>query len=133
MAAAALRLRSEHACFGGVQGFYAHDSVACNAEMRFAVYRPPQASAGPGGAQASASAGGAGRAFGTSMAMSAAGQLGNQSFALAFAASIRSMLEPETDRLARRIAETRQRREAFSPAEPIETQGPTYSFKRRIT
>ena len=53
--------------------------------------------------------------------------------ALAFAASIRSMLEPETSRLARQIAATRQRREAFSPAEPIETQGPTYSFKRRIT
>ncbi len=47
-----------------------------------------QASAGPGGAQASASAGGAGRAFGTSMALSAAGQMGNQSFAMAFAASM---------------------------------------------
>lgn len=53
--------------------------------------------------------------------------------ALAFAASIRSMLEPETDRLARQIAETRKRRESFSPAEPIEPQGPTYSFRRRIT
>ncbi|MGO8212094.1 relaxase/mobilization nuclease domain-containing protein [Rhizobium ruizarguesonis] len=53
--------------------------------------------------------------------------------ALAFAASIRSMLEPETDRLARQIAETRKRRESFSPAELIEPQGPTYSFRRRNT
>lgn len=53
--------------------------------------------------------------------------------ALAFGASIRSILEPETDRLKRQIAETRKRRESFSPAEPIEAQGPTYSFKRRIT
>jgi len=43
----ALRVLSEHACFGGVQGFYAHPSQACDAEMRFSVYRPPQASAGP--------------------------------------------------------------------------------------
>jgi S-formylglutathione hydrolase len=47
MAGAALRVLSEHACFGGVQGFYAHDSRACAAEMRFAVYRPPQAARGP--------------------------------------------------------------------------------------
>lgn len=53
--------------------------------------------------------------------------------ALAFAASIRSMLEPETSRLSRQIAEARNRREAFSPAEPIDPPGPTYSFKRRIT
>ncbi|MGO6935876.1 relaxase/mobilization nuclease domain-containing protein [Rhizobium ruizarguesonis] len=53
--------------------------------------------------------------------------------ALAFAASIRSMLEPETYRLARQIAETRKRRESFSPAEPIEPQCPTYSFRRSIT
>lgn len=53
--------------------------------------------------------------------------------ALAFAASIRSMLEPETDRLKRQIAETRKRRDSFSPAEPIEALGPTYSLKRRIT
>lgn len=36
-----LRLISEHACFGGVQGFYAHDSVVCGTEMRFSVFRPP--------------------------------------------------------------------------------------------
>lgn len=53
--------------------------------------------------------------------------------ALAFAASIRSMLEPETDRLKRQIVETRKRRKSFPPAEPIEAQGPIYSFKRRIT
>jgi S-formylglutathione hydrolase len=34
---------SEHACFGGVQGFYEHVSAACNGPMRFGVYRPPQA------------------------------------------------------------------------------------------
>jgi S-formylglutathione hydrolase len=33
----------EHACFGGTVGFYAHHSSTCNAEMRFAVYVPPQA------------------------------------------------------------------------------------------
>ena len=38
---------SEHACFGGVQGFYQHDSQAIGAPMRFGVYRPPQASQGP--------------------------------------------------------------------------------------
>ena len=37
-----LRLLSEHACFGGVQGFYAHDSSVCGTEMRFSVFRPPQ-------------------------------------------------------------------------------------------
>lgn len=38
-----LRLISEHACYGGVQGFYAHESSECFTEMRFSVYRPPQA------------------------------------------------------------------------------------------
>ena len=42
----ALRLVSEHACWGGSQRFYAHDSRACRTEMRFAVYLPPQARAG---------------------------------------------------------------------------------------
>ena len=36
----------EHACFGGTVGFYAHRSAACDAEMRFAVFVPPQASQG---------------------------------------------------------------------------------------
>ena len=34
---------SEHACFGGVQGFYRHDSTAIGLPMRFSVYQPPQA------------------------------------------------------------------------------------------
>lgn len=34
---------SEHACFGGVQGFYRHDSAAIGLPMRFSVYQPPQA------------------------------------------------------------------------------------------
>jgi S-formylglutathione hydrolase len=38
---------SERRCFGGVQGFYRHVSVACAGSMNFAVYRPPQAERGP--------------------------------------------------------------------------------------
>jgi S-formylglutathione hydrolase len=38
---------SEHACFGGTQGFYEHESVITGARMRFGVYRPPQALQGP--------------------------------------------------------------------------------------
>ena len=34
-------LISEHASFGGVQGFYRHDSAVIGLPMRFAVYRPP--------------------------------------------------------------------------------------------
>ncbi len=34
---------SEHTCFGGVQGYYAHDSRECATEMRFSVFQPPQA------------------------------------------------------------------------------------------
>lgn len=34
---------SEHACFGGVQGFYQHDSAVIGLPMRLGVYRPPQA------------------------------------------------------------------------------------------
>ena len=33
---------AEQRCFGGVQGFYRHLSVACGGPMRFAVYQPPQ-------------------------------------------------------------------------------------------
>lgn len=36
-------LVSENRCFGGAVGFYTHHSQACNGEMRFAVYLPPQA------------------------------------------------------------------------------------------
>ena len=38
---------AEHACFGGVQGFYRHDSATIGLPMRFGVYTPPQALAGP--------------------------------------------------------------------------------------
>ena len=40
-------LVSEHACFGGVQRFYRHDSRVIGLPMRFAVYLPPQATQGP--------------------------------------------------------------------------------------
>jgi S-formylglutathione hydrolase len=43
---AAVRIRSEHACFGGVQGFYEHDSEVIGLPMRFGVFRPPQAVSG---------------------------------------------------------------------------------------
>lgn len=38
---------SEHASFGGRVGYYEHDSSVNACRMRFAVYAPPQASAGP--------------------------------------------------------------------------------------
>ncbi|HEY4368324.1 MAG TPA: S-formylglutathione hydrolase [Steroidobacteraceae bacterium] len=38
-----LNLISEHACFGGKQRFYSHESRECRTEMRFSVYLPPQA------------------------------------------------------------------------------------------
>jgi len=41
--AAAVETLSEHACFGGVQGFYRHASDETGRPMRFGVYRPPQA------------------------------------------------------------------------------------------
>jgi len=34
---------SEHACFGGVQGFYQHDSNETGTPMKFGVFVPPQA------------------------------------------------------------------------------------------
>jgi S-formylglutathione hydrolase len=34
---------SKHACFSGTVGFYRHQSLTCNGEMKFAVYEPPQA------------------------------------------------------------------------------------------
>lgn len=39
----ALTTRSANRCFDGVQGFYSHESEACNGTMNFAVYTPPQA------------------------------------------------------------------------------------------
>ena len=38
---------SEHACFGGVQGFYRHDSVETGTPMKFGVFVPRQAKTGP--------------------------------------------------------------------------------------
>ncbi len=38
---------SEHACFGGVQGFYRHDSTVIGLPMRFGLYLPPQAQSQP--------------------------------------------------------------------------------------
>lgn len=34
---------SEHKCFGGVQGYYAHASTKIGLEMKFSVFQPPQA------------------------------------------------------------------------------------------
>jgi S-formylglutathione hydrolase len=38
---------SEHACFGGVQGFYLHESSQIGLPMKFGVFVPPQAKNGP--------------------------------------------------------------------------------------
>ena len=43
----AIETLSEHRCFEGIQGFYRHDSRTIGLPMRFSVFRPPQASAGP--------------------------------------------------------------------------------------
>jgi len=43
----ALEIVAEHACWGGVQGFYRHESRECASPMRFSVFRPPQAAGGP--------------------------------------------------------------------------------------
>jgi len=42
MPVAVIEKISEQKSFGGMQGFYRHDSVACNGPMRFTVYQPPQ-------------------------------------------------------------------------------------------
>lgn len=42
-----LELISEHACFGGVQRFYRHDSRVIGLPMRFSVFLPPQAQSRP--------------------------------------------------------------------------------------
>ncbi len=34
-------VRSEQRCWGGVQGFYEHESAACGGPMRFALFLPP--------------------------------------------------------------------------------------------
>jgi S-formylglutathione hydrolase len=41
-----LETRSSHACHGGMQQFYQHDSRAIGLPMRFAAYLPPQAAHG---------------------------------------------------------------------------------------
>jgi S-formylglutathione hydrolase len=41
-----MKLLSEHACFGGVQQFWRHDSPTIGLPMQFGVYRPPQAAHG---------------------------------------------------------------------------------------
>jgi S-formylglutathione hydrolase len=46
MSTSTLKVLSEHACFGGVQGFYEHASEATGTAMRFGVYRPPQTALG---------------------------------------------------------------------------------------
>jgi S-formylglutathione hydrolase len=43
---AELETLSEHASFGGIQGFYRHASSTIGLPMRLGVYRPPQALAG---------------------------------------------------------------------------------------
>src|SRR5450830_856816 len=43
----ALELLGEHGCFGGVQGFYRHDSKEIGLPMRFSVVVPPQTKQGP--------------------------------------------------------------------------------------
>ncbi len=37
----------EHRCFGGVQGYYRHESAETGTPMRFAVFLPPAAESGP--------------------------------------------------------------------------------------
>jgi S-formylglutathione hydrolase len=43
----AFRLLSQHACFGGTQSFYEHDSAQIGLPMRFSVYMPAQAASRP--------------------------------------------------------------------------------------
>ena len=42
-----MELISEHACFGGTQGFYRHESQLIGLPMRFGVFVPPQAMHAP--------------------------------------------------------------------------------------
>ncbi len=41
-----MKVRSTHACFGGLMGFYEHASEATGTDMRLAVYLPPHAERG---------------------------------------------------------------------------------------
>ena len=42
-----MEIISEHACFGGTQGFYRHASKEIGLPMQFSVFQPPQARSGP--------------------------------------------------------------------------------------
>jgi S-formylglutathione hydrolase len=46
MAVVPFEVISQHACFGGVVGFYRHEAASTSCPMRFAVFTPPQARAG---------------------------------------------------------------------------------------
>jgi len=41
-----LSVISQHACYGGEQGFYRHESLEVRGPMKFSVYLPPQARSG---------------------------------------------------------------------------------------
>ena len=43
MISKSLKLHQEYKSCGGKLGFYSHHSSACNSEMKFTVYQPPQA------------------------------------------------------------------------------------------
>jgi S-formylglutathione hydrolase len=47
MAATAVETLSTHRCFGGYQSFHRHHSASTGTPMRYAVYAPPAAEAGP--------------------------------------------------------------------------------------
>lgn len=42
-----MKMIAQNTAFGGVQGVFAHESIACKGEMTFAVYVPPQATDEP--------------------------------------------------------------------------------------
>jgi S-formylglutathione hydrolase len=42
-----MEIKSENACFGGVQGVYTHTSDVCNTEMTFGLFMPQKAKSGP--------------------------------------------------------------------------------------
>ena len=42
-----MKVLSQNTAFGGMQGVFSHGSTACNTEMTFAAYVPPQAIAAP--------------------------------------------------------------------------------------
>lgn len=43
----AIETLAEHRCFGGVQGYYRHESAETGTPMRFAAFMPPAAASGP--------------------------------------------------------------------------------------